>query len=671
MEPAKLYRVEIAPLVILPLGRSPLFSYLSSEPIEQGSYVAISFGKRAIQGIVFGCAPLPGRAPAWMKWISKVIERQFLTREQLKLAEYVSEEYFTPLGKTLKHFLPKRTKAKKKKKTAESTLEKFRPTKDEARILKAFVAQKKNPLGYIDTSALKDPKRLFVQLAKKITAQGGQALFLVPEITLLPELEAIFSRYFSSGKVVTLHSKLADGSYFEAWEKIRSGEAAVVLATRQGLFAPFQHLGLMVLLEEQDESYKQWDMSPRYDGRRVAEHLAVLHSARMLFVSATPSMESRYQIKQKKYTSLSLPTQIPPLAKALEIVNLRLERFHKNYSPLSQTLIDALRDTLSRKEQALLYIHRQGMSAFSVCENCKNIFRCPDSGDILVGSKDGIFRCSGCSYKTGSFPSCPSCGHLSFRSVGFGTERIEQEVKKLFPGANIFRADRTTMQSVNSAQALYTKARTGKIDILIGTQMILKADILQKLALVGMIDADSLLSFPDFRADEKLFQILTRFAGRASLADSEFRRAAAVLREKGHTSRVIVQTFHPESTFFQRIATFDTEAFSEKILFEREALSYPPFSRLISVICQRKTEAEAKTAIDELKISLQKLLPLKDHRYRINVFPTGKKAASRRLFETFLILRVPAGEPLTKEIRAFLQKASASYIIDMDSLSFF
>lgn len=660
MKPSKLYRLEISPLVILPLTRSPFFSYLSSEPIERGTCVGIPFGKRAIEGVVFDCAPLPGQAPAWMKRVDRVIEKQFLTAEQLELAQYVSEEYFTPLGKTLKHFLPKRTKARKRKKTVTNKLETLRLNKDESQILRAFTALKKNVVGYIDTSAFEDQRRLFVQLAKKVTAQGKQALFLVPEITLLPGLEAAFSQYFSPGKTAVLHSKLADGPYFETWEKIRRGEAAVILATRQGLFAPFQRLGLVALLEEQDESYKQWDMSPRYDSKRVAESLAAIYHAKLLLVSETPSIESLYQIKQKKYIPLTPLIQAPPLAKSLEIVNLRLERFRNNYSPLSQALIDALRDTLSRGEQALLYIHRQGMSAFSVCENCKNIFRCPDSGHVLMSSKDGTFRCSACGYKTGSFPSCQSCGHLAFRSVGFGTERVEHEVRKLFPRARVFRADRTTMQSVDSAQALYMRAAEGKIDILVGTQMVLKADSLPKLSLAGMIDADSLLSFSNFRTDEQLFQVLTRFVER--LADTW---------KKDHAPRVIIQTFHPESTFFQRITALDSEAFAKKLLAEREELFYPPFSRLISITCQEKTEEKTKATIEGMETSLQKLFPKKDLRYRVSISQSAQKTISKKFFESSLIIRFPAEEFLEKEIRAFLRRASASCVIDVDPLSFF
>lgn len=660
MKSSELYRLEVAPLIILPLQKSPLFSYISDEPVALGSLVAISFGKRSLEGVVFGCAPLPGKAPLWMKSVSSVIEKQFLTEKQLALARYISEEYFTSLGKTLKHFLPKRTtRRKKEKNTAQDEKAVLRLHKNDSALLKKFLSSEKETISYLDLHVLQNQSQFFSQLVKKGVIKHEQTLMLVPEIALLPSLHAMLSEYLPVGKIAVLHSKLTDGAYFEAWEKIRSGEASVILATRQGLFAPFHNLGTLVILEEQDEGYKQWNMSPRYDGKRVARQLAVLSGAKSLLASGVLGVDSFYSLEKEKYIPLHPPVILPPLMKALHIVNLRLERFRKNYSPLSQELIVALQEARNHGGQALLYIHRQGMNAFSVCENCKNIFRCPKSGHVLSSTQDGTFRCLSCSYKTSSFPSCPHCGHLSFRPVGFGTERVEREVRKLFPGARIFRADGTTMRTEKDIRKFYEDASLGNIDILIGTQMILKGHTLPKLALVGMIDADSLLSFPDFRADEKLFHILTRF-----VAQTEIRR-------KEHADpKIIVQTFHPESTFFQRIEALDSEAFLQKILTEREDLFYPPFSRLISIVCHGKTEREALTAAQTLGETLRKLLPKNGSHYRLSVPESAKQFASKKLFESSLLLRIPAEESLPQDIQTFLEKTDMSDTIDVDSLSF-
>lgn len=649
----KLYRLEVAPLVILPLSRTAFFSYLSFLPIAVGSYISIPFGKRTIEGVIFGCTPLPGKAPAWMKFIGKVIEEKFLTKEQLELAKHISEEYFTPLGKTLKHFLPHRAKAMKKNpENFSQTIKKLAVTKEETKILKLFAASKNNFPLFIDASVTEDPYRIFVHLARKIVSQKKQALFLVPETTLLPELEAHFSQYFPQEKIAVLSSQLSKGAYFEAWEKIRRGKANIILSTRQGLFAPFKNLGLVTVLEEQDESYKQWDMSPRYHSKRVAEYLAELHNAKFLLASGTPSMESYYNLKKKHYLPLVPVSHKTAFGKNIEMVNLRLERFKKNYSPLSRKLANDMREVLGKRKQILLYIHRRGMDAFSVCENCKNIFRCPKSDHTLTSTQEGSFHCLACGYKTGSFPNCPHCGHLSFKHIGFGAESVEREVIKLFPSAKVFRADGSTIHTLKDTRQLYEKISQNKIDILIGTQMILKGPTLPKLGLIGMIDADSLLAFPDFKSDEKLFHIFARAAKQ---------------------TKVIVQTFNPENAFFQKVSNLDMIAFVKQMLEEREELFYPPFSRVVSVACQGKTKEEAETNAQAFYKSLEKLLPKTpaSARYRLSAPQPPVKKPGQKMFRSVLLLRIPEEKPLNENIKSFFRKNSALCIIDVDPLSFF
>lgn len=657
MKPSKLYRLEVAPLTILPLGKSPFFSYLADEPIESGTLVAISFGKQSLEGVVFGCAPLSGQEPPWIKHITKIIKKGFLTEKQLRLAQYVSQEYFTPLGNTLKHFLPKRVILKNKMPAAIHRTKTFRLDKYETELMRKLFTSKKEVPSYVNMYALNNSGQFFAQLAKKALSKREQLLILVPEIILLPSLQAFLEQYFPKEKISVLHSKRTNKAYFESWEKIRSGEATVVLATRQGLFAPFHMLGTILMLEEQDDSYKQWTMSPRYDGKRVATYLAALSDAHLILASGIPSIESLFHIEKNEYALLTPSITLPPQNTTLHIINLRLERFQKNYSPLSQVLITAIHEARNQGKQTLLYIHRQGMNAFSVCENCKNIFRCPKSGHTLSSTPDGAFRCSGCSYQTSSFPSCPQCGHLVFRHVGFGTERVEREIKKLFPGARIFRADGTTLKTEKTIQKFYTDASSGKIDILIGTQTILKSHSLPKLALIGMIDADSLLSFRDFRADERLFQILTRFV------------------EQGKSNsnllpKIMVQTFHPESTFFQKIQTLDSKAFSEKILEEREDLLYPPFTRFLTLSCRGKTKKTVIQSIQKLGINLKKLLPQQDSSYRITFPESATYIVAKKLFESTLLLRFPAKAPLPKTIRLFFEKIPSTCTIDVDPLSF-
>lgn len=648
MNTETLYRLEVAPLTILSLKKSPFFTYASTTAVPRGSLVSISFGKQTLQGIVFECQILPGTKPTWMKHISSVLRASFLTEEQCALAQAISREYFTPLGKVLRHFLPKIVKERKRA-TPEQKIKNAptpRVTTEEKKYLEKLSHTHLH--ASIDTSNLSDPKKFWALIAKQSQKEKKQLLILVPEITLIFPLEERLRSYFGDA-VTTVHSKLSPGAFFTAWEQIRTGQAQIIIATRQGLFAPFHSLGTIIVTEEQDESYKQWDMSPRYHGKRVAAMLASLHTAKLLFASSTPSTETLHKHEQGMFIPLSPVMTHPPLGSALTIINLKLERYRKNFSPLSEILVQAIRDTLGRGEQALLYINRQGMNAFSVCEQCKNTFRCQKCEHPLGSTRDGSFRCVSCGYTTSLFPSCPSCGHLSFRHIGFGTEKVEKEVQKLFPQAHTVRLDSSTLKTTGTLEKILENGRNNKIDILIGTQMILKDPPLPKLALIAMIDADSLLLFPDFRADERLFQDLSRATRRVS---------------KTPTGKVLLQTFHPESAFFQKISTLTSAQFLSAILADRKDLSYPPFSRLITISCQGKTEKEVKGKESRITAALKQSLPPE---CRLRSTQSIRFIKKQNRFESDILLRVPnKEETLTKELVSLLTQASEDSIIDVD-----
>ncbi len=647
-----LYRLEVAPLLILPLTRSPFFSYASNHAVPLGSLVSISFGTRTIEGIVYSCQVLPGTKPTWMKFYSHVLVESCLTDAQRELALLVSEEYFTPLGRTLKHFLPKRVTERKKISPADQSKHKvLRAKKDERLLVEALLdTPHRDTPHFLDTSLLPDPKRLMALIAKAVAGQKKQTLIIVPEIILTFGLESTLQDFFPASTLAVLHSKLSDGAYFTLWERIRSGEANVIVATRQGLFAPFAHLGAIIVMEEQDESYKQWDMSPRYHGKRVAHFLATLTRSPLLLTSGTPSLNSIEEIESGHMMALQPIAVHPPIAPLLHIVNLKLERYRRNFSPLSEELALALRDAVDRGEQALLYINRQGMNAFSVCEKCKNVFRCQKCDHPLTSTKDGSFRCVSCSFVTSLFPNCPSCGHLTFRHVGFGTERIEKEVRKLLPRARVARLDSVTLRTPKILETISVQGRNNEIDILIGTQMILKDPPLPRLSLIAMIDADSVLLFPDFQADERLYRDLSRAT----------RQVAA--QPKG---RVFVQTFRPDGAFFQKIAGKTSESVFKQLLSEREELSYPPYFRFLSLTCQGKSEQEALKKAEALSLFLEKNIP---KGYRLSSPRKSPYIKKKTLFEYVILIRFPKHKNLPDAFHALLKKKSTDCIIDIDPL---
>ena len=645
-----LYRLEVAPVIILPLGKSPFFSYVSNDAVSLGSLVAISFGKQHILGIVYTCQPLPGRQPTWMKAITRVVAPSFLSDEQRALAEMISTEYFTSLGKTLKHFLPKITKERSKEETTpiNKKLPILTSSKEEKKLLVHFMNEKNAQPFFLDTAPLLEPKHFFAIVGKKVQTNKKQTLIIVPELMMLPSLEDTLRTFFPAHALAILHSKLSHGAYFSAWERTRSGEATIIIGTRQALFAPFKNLGVIIMTEEQDESYKQWDMSPRYHSKRVALWLASLHHGKFLLTSPTPSTEILLAAQEKTITLLGDIIKHPSLKNKLTIVNLRLERYRKNTSPLSLELIERLRTVLIRQEQALLYINRQGMNAFSVCESCKEIFRCPSCGSPLSNTKEGYFRCLSCSYKTGLFPNCPSCGHLSFKHIGFGTERIEKELRRVFPNAVIARVDSSTLGKTLEREALYALGMAGRIDIIVGTQMVLKDPPLPKLTLVAMIDADSLLLFPDFQADERLFQTLSRASQQVG------------------NGTVLVQTFHPESAFLQRVMTMDGPTFSGHLLAEREALFYPPYARIVAVNLTSKTEATVAKATLAICERLEMVMPPKG---KVHASETARFLKRQSLFEKTIIIRLPAGKPLFEKLITLLRQINKDGIVDVDPLA--
>jgi len=260
---------------------------------------------------------------------------------------------------------------------------------------------------------------------------------------------------------------------------------------------------------------------------------------------------------------------------------------------------------------------------------------------------------------TDTFPSCPTCGHLVFRHIGFGTEKVEKEIKKMFPGARILRADGSTMRTKKDRQKFFESTSLGNVDILIGTQMILKRHTLPKLSFIGMIDADSLLSFPDFRADEKLFHVLTRF-----------------VEIQGHSihscanPRIIVQTFHPENSFFQKISEKKSDIFLQYLLDEREDLFYPPFSRLITLIFQDKNETIVLSHLNSIEEKIRILLKDTDIPYRMRTVSQAKQQKKKCMFVAKIILRIPR-QKIPEQLSSFFKKQSSLFTLDIDSLSFF
>lgn len=417
-------------------------------------------------------------------------------------------------------------------------------------------------------------------------AQGKQAIFLVPEISLTPQMVARISARFGD-RIALLHSNLSEGERREQWQRLRQGDALVAVGARSAIFAPVPQLGLIVIDEEHEGSYKQ-DTSPRYHARDVAIKRAELEGATLILGSATPAMESYQAALEGRYSMVSLPKRVYGQAlPEVAIVDMREELNHGNRSMFSRSLQEAMGGVLERKEQAILLLNRRGFSRSVLCRNCGYVVKCPNCAISLVYHKHGeALRCHYCDHLAPVPERCPSCRSPHIRHFGAGTQQVEDALKALYPEASIARMDAdTTSRKGSHAQILDAFGR-GEIDCLIGTQMVAKGLDFPKVTLVGVIAADLSLNLPDFRASERTFQLLTQVAGRAGRGEL--------------TSQVVIQTYAPEHTSLQFAQKHDYQGFFDIEVENRRELAYPPFGFLINLVVSSPEEADAIKVSDAL-----------------------------------------------------------------------
>jgi primosomal protein N' (replication factor Y) (superfamily II helicase) len=423
---------------------------------------------------------------------------------------------------------------------------------------------------------------VYLRLAAEVLASGRRALILVPEIALTPAIAALVRDAFGD-RVAIQHSALSDGERHDQWQRIRRGEVDVVVGTRSAVFAPLPDVGLVVVDEEHDPSYKQ-EESPRYHGRDVAIVRAQRADALVVLGSATPSMESYYNAMNGRYERIVLEKRVfdRPLA-SVAVVDMRDE--YADGGPdvvLSRALTAALASRLERSEQALILLNRRGFATTVFCRQCAGTLECPNCSVSLVVHGDGRARrarCHYCNYSARVPDACPLCAGPYLEQSGFGTERVEAEVKRAFPSARVARLDRDAIRRKGSLTALLTRFQNGDIDVLVGTQMIAKGHDFPRVTLVGVVSADVGLGLADFRASERTFQLLTQVAGRAGRGDQP--------------GEAIIQTLYPQHYSIQLACSQDYRVFYERELQFRRAMRYPPHVSIVNTIVRASTFSRA------------------------------------------------------------------------------
>ena len=418
--------------------------------------------------------------------------------------------------------------------------------------------------------------QLYIRLIEQVLAAGEQVLYLLPEIALTAQMIERLRRYFGN-KIGIYHSKFSDNERAEVWNKVLKNEYDVVLGARSSVFLPFSKLGLIIVDEEHEASYKQFDPAPRYHARDTAIYLAQVHKAKVLLGSATPSLESYYNVEAGKYGLAELTerfgtAQLPQI----EVVSITEESNKKTIQAnFTSVLINEIKLAIENKEQVILFQNRRGYTPILLCRTCAYLPKCINCDVSLTYHKStGKLHCHYCGYKQDTIARCPACGSTHIEQKGFGTERIEEDLQMILPELRISRMDLDTTRSKNSFQKLIGDFEDGKIDVLVGTQMVAKGLDFNNVTVIGIISADSLLNYPDFRAYERSFQLLSQVAGRAGRRDK--------------VGKVIIQTYNPGHRVIEQVIKNDFEGMYRRELSERKTFLYPPLFRLIRLDIKHK-----------------------------------------------------------------------------------
>ena len=423
---------------------------------------------------------------------------------------------------------------------------------------------------------------IYLQLIEKMLKQGKSSIMLVPEISLTPQTIDRFIARFGEEEIAVLHSKLSTGERFDEWNKIKDGKAKIIIGARSAIFAPAQNLGLIVIDEEHDESY-QSEASPRYDSIEVAEYLCNKFNIPLVLGSATPSMREFYKAKMGKINLLTLSQRAnnSTLPK-VEIVDLRDELANGNKTMISCKLQEEIKKNIETKKQTILYFNRRGFSSFLMCQDCGHTFKCDRCDITLTYHKvENKLKCHYCGEEYQIPRECPQCGSKNIKYIGAGTQKLEEQIKEMFPMASTIRMDIDTVSKKNSHEIILDKFRQENINILIGTQMVVKGHHFPNVTLVGAIFADTSLNIGDFRANERTFQTLTQVAGRAGRGNDE--------------GRVIIQTFNPENYAIQYSKTQNYDLFYSTEIGIRKQLKYPPFCDIIAIALTGNNEKNLVT----------------------------------------------------------------------------
>lgn len=598
--------------IIIPVAVFGSFTYEIPEglcgEVRRGSLVNVPFGQsRNTSGLVINVHDTPP-AEMTLREITSLLPGGVAVNDRLTdFLLWISDYYMAYPGEVMKaaipspEDLPGRPPKRKPKEAALVPEDEIIKPSELNRVqqeaydsVRQMFADHETVLLHGVTSSGKT--EIYIHLMREQLDQGKQVLYMLPEIALTTQIIERLRKHFGS-TIGVFHSRLTPAARRKVWQKVSDGSLRAVLGVRSSLFLPFSDLGLIIVDEEHDSSYKQNDPAPRYHARDAAMMLARIHGGRALLGSATPSLESYHNALSGRYGFVELMTRFGDVMMP-EMVIADTRRAGKKRGPASHftpRLLEAVEDALKREEQIILFQNRRGFSPFLMCSDCGHVPACTNCSVSYTYHK-GIGRlvCHYCG-KSVRLPSeCPECGSVNISTMGFGTEKIEEEIKLLFPSARVARMDQDTVRNRGAVSDILGSFAAGDTDILIGTQMISKGLDFERLTVVGILDADNMMHFPDFRAHERSFQLMEQVSGRAG--------------RRTRRGKVIIQTADPANIILRQVLKHDYRSMSSEQLGERALFGYPPFTRIIRIALKHRDLNELNASAQRLAETLRRHL---------------------------------------------------------------
>ncbi|NSU70033.1 primosomal protein N' [Enterococcus faecalis] len=501
---------------------------------------------------------------------------------------------------------------------------------------------------------------VYLQVIAEVLNQGKTAIMLVPEISLTPQMVQRFKSRFGE-HVAVMHSGLSQGEKYDEWRKIERGEAEVVVGARSAIFAPIENIGVIIVDEEHEASYKQ-EETPRYHARDLAIWRSEYHHCPVVLGSATPSLESRARAQKNVYQRLRLTQRANQAATlpTIDVVDMRQEVENGNVSSFSMSLQEKLQERLEKNEQSVLLLNRRGYSSFVMCRDCGYVLPCPNCDISLTLHMDSkTMKCHYCGHEERIPYRCPNCGQDKIRYYGTGTQKVEEELQTLLPDSRILRMDVDTTRRKGAHEKILRTFGEGQADILLGTQMIAKGLDFPNVTLVGVLNADTALNLPDFRSSERTFQLLTQVSGRAGRAEKP--------------GEVIIQSFNPEHYAIQLAKAQDYEDFYTKEMYIRHRGDYPPYYFTVQITASHPEENEAAKKMFQIATKLKQ--GLSPQAILLGPTPNAIMRVNNRYFYQVIIKykQEPMLQPLLKEILTDTQRATARGLklsIDAEPMNF-